>query len=146
MGDGLNDAGALKESYTGIAVSDNVNNFSPACDAILDASAFKHLPNLLRFSKVSMSIIYFSYIISFLYNVIGIWFAVMGNLSPVIAAVIMPLSTVTIILFTTLSGNIAAFRLHLASFKKTDASTNHDEGQFFGLIKVISLLKTAVYF
>jgi len=109
LGDGLNDAGALKQSDCGIAVSDNVNNFSPACDGILDASVFKKFPQFLKFSRSSMKIIYASYAISFLYNCVGIWFAVQGNLSPLVAAVIMPLSTVTIILFTTLSTNVSAY-------------------------------------
>ena len=108
IGDGLNDAGALMQSNAGIAVSDNVNNFSPACDAILDAESFDKIPSLIKFSKASMKIIYASYGISFLYNIVGIWFAVTGNLSPLFAAIIMPLSTVTIILFTTLSSNLAA--------------------------------------
>ncbi|MBL7913834.1 MAG: heavy metal translocating P-type ATPase metal-binding domain-containing protein [Bacteroidia bacterium] len=108
LGDGLNDAGALRQSNAGIAVSDNINNFSPACDGILDANAFKKIPSFLKFSSTSMKIIYVSYAISLLYNCVGVWFAIHGNLSPLFAAIIMPLSTVTIILFTTLSSTIAA--------------------------------------
>lgn len=115
LGDGLNDAGALRQSDCGIAVSDNVNNFSPACDGILDATVFKKFPQFLKFSRSSMKIIYASYAISFLYNSVGIWFAVQGNLSPIVAAVIMPLSTVTIILFTTLSTNISAYFHRISS-------------------------------
>jgi len=115
LGDGLNDAGALIQSNVGIAVSDNINNFSPACDGILDASEFDRLPMFLRFAQSSMKIIYISYVISFLYNCVGIWFAVQGNLSPLFAAVIMPLSTVTIILFTTLTSNLVAFKQGLNS-------------------------------
>jgi Cu+-exporting ATPase len=110
LGDGLNDAGALIQSDCGVAVSDNINNFSPACDAILDASAFDKLPRFIDFSKRSMKVIYASYVISLLYNTVGIWFAVQGNLSPLFAANIMPLSTVTIILFTTLGSGWMAWR------------------------------------
>ncbi|MEN9349017.1 MAG: hypothetical protein RLZZ77_2528 [Bacteroidota bacterium] len=113
IGDGLNDAGALRQSNVGIAVSDNVNNFSPACDAILEGESFDQLGQLLRFAKASRIIILSSFGISLLYNVIGISFAVQGELSPVVAAILMPISSVTIVLFTTGSSWIAARRIGL---------------------------------
>jgi P-type Cu+ transporter len=42
-----------------------------------------------------------SFIIASFYNLIGVYFAVQGTLSPLTAAVLMPVSTLTIILFTT---------------------------------------------
>lgn len=108
MGDGLNDAGALQQSDVGIAVSDNINNFSPACDAILDGSRFSDLKTFIDYAKNGQQIIIGSFIISLLYNVIGLWFAVSGNLSPVIAAILMPISSITIVLFTTGTSNIIA--------------------------------------
>ncbi len=103
IGDGLNDAGALKAADTGISISENTANFSPASDVILDASEFSKLPSFLRFSKGTMKVIYGSFCISLLYNIIGLSFAVQGNLSPVIAAILMPLSSVSVIGFTTVS-------------------------------------------
>lgn len=108
LGDGLNDAGALRQSDIGIAVSDNVNNFSPACDAILNAESFKKIPSFIKFSKACRGIIICSFILSFLYNVVGLAFAVSASLSPVVAAILMPLSSVTIVLFTTVSTQILA--------------------------------------
>ncbi len=102
IGDGLNDAGALLQSDVGISISDNINNFSPACDGILNASAFMSLPGILKTAKASHLIILGSFIIAVLYNVVGLYYAVSGNLSPVIAAILMPISAVTIITFTTL--------------------------------------------
>ena len=111
LGDGLNDAGALKQSDFGIAVSDSVHQFSPACDAILRADEFSNLDNYLLFSKKSIGIIKRSFMISFLYNIIGLSFAVTGNLSPIIAAILMPISSVTVVLFSTLATRSVAKHL-----------------------------------
>ena len=101
LGDGLNDAGALKQSDVGIAVTDNINNFSPACDAILQGQALNQLPQFIRMSKNAVLTIKMSFVISSAYNVVGLYYAVQGTLSPLTAAVLMPLSTITIIAFTT---------------------------------------------
>ena len=108
IGDGLNDSGALKQSDLGIAVTNNVNNFSPGSDAILDGKSFDKLPLFLKFSKDTVKIIHFSFLISLTYNLIGLSYAVTGNLSPLIAAILMPLSTVTIISFTSIATHLAA--------------------------------------
>ncbi len=108
IGDGLNDSGALKQSDLGIAITDNVNNFSPGSDAIMDGRAFNKLPSFLRFSKDAVNIIHGSFAISLTYNLIGLSYAVSGTLSPLIAAILMPVSTVTIISFTTLATHFAA--------------------------------------
>jgi P-type Cu+ transporter len=108
VGDGLNDAGALAQSNIGISISENVNVFSPACDGILDATQFSKIDYFLRFSKNAMKTIYMSFGLSLLYNVVGLSYAVTGNLLPIVAAIIMPLSTVTIVSFVTLMSNYYA--------------------------------------
>ncbi|MGV9004563.1 heavy metal translocating P-type ATPase [Flavobacterium sp.] len=108
IGDGLNDAGALAQSNVGISISENVNVFSPACDGILDAVQFAKIPFFLRYAKNAMRTIYFSFGISLAYNLVGLSFAVTGHLSPLVAAIIMPLSTVTIVSFVTLMSNFYA--------------------------------------
>ncbi|MEO6282365.1 MAG: heavy metal translocating P-type ATPase metal-binding domain-containing protein [Dyadobacter sp.] len=108
VGDGLNDAGALRQSHVGLAVSDDINNFSPSCDAILEGSRLALLPAYISLAKAGQRIIKQSFAISLLYNVAGLSFAVTGALSPVMAAILMPLSSITIVAFTTLSSNIAA--------------------------------------
>jgi Cu+-exporting ATPase len=110
IGDGLNDAGALAQSNVGISISENVNVFSPACDGILDASKFTEIAFYMQYAKNAMKIIYMSFGISLLYNVVGLSFAVTGNLSPLVAAIIMPLSTVTIVGFVTIMSNVFANR------------------------------------
>lgn len=105
VGDGLNDAGALAQSNVGISISENVNVFSPACDAILDATEFSRLNYFLKLSHKAISIIKMSFTLSLLYNVVGLAFAVTGNLLPLVAAIIMPLSTITIVSFVTFMSN-----------------------------------------
>lgn len=111
VGDGLNDAGALAQSNVGISISENVNVFSPACDGILDAAQFTKIHSYLKLSKKAIWIIKMSFTLSLLYNVVGLSFAVCGKLSPLVAAIIMPLSTVTIISFVTLASNYFAKKI-----------------------------------
>ncbi|WP_136481934.1 heavy metal translocating P-type ATPase [Cognatitamlana onchidii] len=111
IGDGLNDAGALAQSNVGIAISENVNVFSPACDAILDASKFNKLFQFIKASKSAIRIIRWSFVLSIIYNTIGLYFAVTGQLAPVIAAILMPLSSISIVVFTTIATNIEGKKL-----------------------------------
>ena len=108
VGDGLNDAGALAQSNVGISISENVNVFSPACDAILDASEFEKLDRFLKLSKNSIVTIKMSFALSLLYNVVGLLFAISGNLLPLVAAIIMPLSTITIVSFVSVMSSFYA--------------------------------------
>ena len=106
IGDGLNDAGALAQSNVGIAISENINVFSPACDGILDASKFQQLYPYINASKKAMKIIKLSFILSLLYNIIGLYFAITGQLQPVIAAILMPLSSISVVVFATVMTSI----------------------------------------
>lgn len=108
LGDGLNDAGALKQSDFGIALTDHINNFTPGCDAILKGNALGYLPNFIQLSKDGLKIIKMSFAIATAYNCIGLYYAVQGTLYPLVAAVLMPVSTITIICFTTFATRIMA--------------------------------------
>ena len=101
VGDGLNDAGALKQSDVGIVITDDINNFSPASDAILDGKKFGSFAHILAYCRQQKTIIYGSFIISILYNIVGLFFSVQGKLQPVMAAILMPISSISIVLFTT---------------------------------------------
>lgn len=109
IGDGLNDAGALQQSNTGIAVSDDLNNFSPACDAILDGKLLPRLSTLISYCKDSKRVIAWSFALSLIYNAVGLYFAVMGELQPVIAAILMPTASISIVSFATLTSSLAAW-------------------------------------
>ncbi|MBL7924622.1 MAG: heavy metal translocating P-type ATPase metal-binding domain-containing protein [Bacteroidia bacterium] len=115
VGDGLNDAGALMHSHVGLALAENINNFTPGCDGILLSKNFGSIHRLIRFAKSGHRIIVISFIISLLYNAGGLWFAVQGTLSPVIAAILMPISTSSLVIYTVLASSLKAYRL---GFKK----------------------------
>jgi P-type Cu+ transporter len=114
VGDGLNDAGALKAADVGVSVSEDINTFSPACDAILSAEQFHHLDRFLRFAKLAVAVVLASFAISITYNVVGLSFAVTGRLSPLVSAILMPVSSVTVVAFTTVATRYHARRLRLS--------------------------------
>lgn len=113
FGDGLNDAGALKQADIGIAITEDMSSFSPASDGILSGEKFSEIFKFIRFSQSAISIIMISFIISILYNVIGLGFAVMGLLSPLFAAVLMPVSSLTVVGFAVISTKIIARKLRI---------------------------------
>ncbi len=114
VGDGLNDAGALAQSDVGISITDDINTFTPASDVIMDGGVFHRLPGFLKLARFSRIIILVSFLISFLYNIVGLAFAMSGTLSPLIAAVLMPLSSVSVVVFTSAATYLSARRIGLS--------------------------------
>lgn len=102
IGDGLNDAGALKQSDVGLAIADDLHQFSPACSAILKSEKLHLLDQFLQKSKTGIRIVYWSFFLSFCYNMVGLYFAVTGQLSPILAAILMPLSSISVVFFASM--------------------------------------------
>ncbi|HHH53134.1 MAG TPA: HAD family hydrolase, partial [Bacteroidetes bacterium] len=110
FGDGLNDAGALQKSNVGVVITENINNFTPASDVIVSADKFSKIKDFIDYIRKSRYLIYAAYIIAFMYNVVGISFAASGNLSPLIAAILMPISSVSVVLFGVTTSTLLAKR------------------------------------
>lgn len=105
LGDGINDSGALKQSNVGIAITDDTSIFTPACDGMLNGNKLGSIPRFLKLAQAAIVILKISLIISLLYNAVGLYFAVTGHLTPLVAAILMPISSISVVVFTTLSVN-----------------------------------------
>jgi Cu+-exporting ATPase len=97
VGDGLNDAGALAAADVGLAVSDDTACLVPACDALVRGRALAELPALLRYARQARHVIVLCFAVSVVYNAVGLTLALQGRLTPLATAVLMPVSSLTVI-------------------------------------------------
>ncbi len=128
VGDGLNDAGALKQAEVGVAVVEHIGGFSPASDVILDAAQLPQLGRVLTFSRQAARVVRLGFGISALYNLAGVSIAAAGLLAPIVCAILMPISSVTVVVFvcsTTAWLGSRTLKLTAAPFQKTTATKRH---------------------
>ena len=97
IGDGLNDAGALRQSNVGIALTEDTSAFTPACDAILEAEQLHRLPVFIGFARYALRVLVAAFLLSLVYNAVGLALAVTGQLSPLVTAILMPVSSWSVV-------------------------------------------------
>jgi Cu+-exporting ATPase len=97
VGDGLNDSGALAAADVGITVSDETACIVPACDAVISGTNLDDLPSFLAYASRARSVVFMCFVVSVIYNVVGLTLALRGHLTPLASAILMPLSSLTIV-------------------------------------------------
>jgi Cu+-exporting ATPase len=97
VGDGLNDAGALAAADVGMAVSDATACMTPACDAVISGHRLADLPAFLAYARRAKQVVIACFIVSIVYNAVGLGLALAGALTPLVAAILMPVSSITVV-------------------------------------------------
>jgi Cu+-exporting ATPase len=97
IGDGLNDAAALAAADVGIAVSDDTACLVPACDAVVRGDRLVDVPAFLAYAQRSRRVIAVCFTVSLIYNALGLGLALAGRLTPLATAILMPVSSLTIV-------------------------------------------------
>jgi len=103
VGDGANDAMALQKANVGVAVSGSVEVSLRAADVYLTTPGLEPLTDLVELSTETLRLIKRNLLISVTYNILGASLAAIGYITPLTAAILMPISSFTV-LFTTLYG------------------------------------------
>lgn len=100
IGDGANDALALKDAHVGIAVQGGVDLALSSAAVTFTRAGLSPLLELFRIAKKNRRTIVRNLTVSFIYNFVGGVLALLGLINPMMAAILMPVSSILIILST----------------------------------------------
>lgn len=106
MGDGLNDLAALSAANVSVAVSNNTSRIVPACDIVIDAKNIGSIASLLRYAHKLRGVVGLAFWFTMIYNLIGLTLSLSGNLSPVITAIMMPLSSLLVLAISVVGSKV----------------------------------------
>jgi Cu+-exporting ATPase len=92
----------------GVAITDDTGVFTPSCDGILEGKKLNQVDKFISLARSATSILKIGFGISFFYNIIALSFAVSGHLTPLVAAILMPISSISVVGFSTLAVNLVS--------------------------------------
>lgn len=102
IGDGVNDAGALSVASVGIGVRGGIEACLTTARVFVASSDVRILGEVFRGAERTLSVIKLNLWISLVYNVLGVWGAMSGLVNPLVAAIFMPLSSLSVVLTSAL--------------------------------------------
>lgn len=119
VGDGVNDAAALSAATVGIAVHGGAEASLTAADIYLSTPGLSPIVRLITAAERTLRAIRRCLVASILYNVAAASLAIVGLINPLLAAILMPLSSLTVL---TLSLKVRTFDDERASVAESTAS------------------------
>jgi Cu2+-exporting ATPase len=98
VGDGVNDAAALALAHVGIAVHGGAGASIVAADVVLTRPGLGPVLDLFNGSRRVLRVVHRNLAFSLVYNLVGASLAIAGIVGPLLAALLMPASSLTVIL------------------------------------------------
>jgi Cu2+-exporting ATPase len=97
VGDGVNDAAALSAATVGVGVHGGAEASLAAADVFLTRPGLAAVADLVEGARRTVRVIRRNLIFSLCYNVVGAGLAIAGHINPLLAALLMPLSSITVV-------------------------------------------------
>jgi P-type E1-E2 ATPase len=101
VGNGFNDSLAMAHSDVGVAVAEATQQVKDSADVCLVTPGTTALVSALELSEQAKKKIYGSFVFAIFFNLTGLSLAAAGHMHPVVAAVLMPFSSLSVIAIAT---------------------------------------------